>query len=80
MVSMLASSVVDREFKPRSDQTKDYEIGDYFFTAKYTVLRSKSKDWLVWIQNNLSERSDTSTCGLLFQQASTIKIQLSVLV
>jgi hypothetical protein len=25
MVSVLASSVVDREFKPRSGQTKDYK-------------------------------------------------------
>ena len=29
MVSMLASSAVDRWFKPPSDQTKDYEIGIY---------------------------------------------------
>jgi hypothetical protein len=31
-------------------------------------------------QNNVSELSDMSTCGLLFQWTSTIKIQLSVLV
>jgi hypothetical protein len=31
-------------------------------------------------QNNVSEWSDISTGGLLFQCASTIKIQLSVLV
>jgi hypothetical protein len=31
-------------------------------------------------QNNVSEWSDISTHGLLFQWASTIKIQLSVLV
>jgi hypothetical protein len=29
MVSVLASSAVDRWFKPQSDQTKDYEIGIY---------------------------------------------------
>ena len=27
MVSMLASSAVDRGFEPRSGKTKDYEIG-----------------------------------------------------
>jgi hypothetical protein len=30
-------------------------------------------------QNNVFEWSDMSTCGLLFQWASTIKLQLSVL-
>jgi hypothetical protein len=40
MVSMLASSVVDRGFDPRSGQTKDYKIGICCFTAKHAVLRS----------------------------------------
>jgi hypothetical protein len=31
-------------------------------------------------QNNVSEWGDMSICGLLFQWARTIKIQLSVLV
>ena len=31
-------------------------------------------------EDNVSEWSDMSTCGLLFQWVSTIKIQLSVLV
>jgi hypothetical protein len=31
-------------------------------------------------QNNMSEWSDISICGLLFQWANTIKIQLIVLV
>ena len=34
MVSMLASSVVDRGFEPQSDQTKDYKIGISCFSAK----------------------------------------------
>jgi hypothetical protein len=42
--------------------------------------RSKSKDWLARNQDNVSKWSDTSPVGLLFQWASTIKIQLSVLV
>jgi hypothetical protein len=46
MVSVLASSVVDRGFEPRSGQTKDYQIGICCFSAKHATLRRKSKDWL----------------------------------
>jgi hypothetical protein len=77
---MLASNAVDRGFEPRSGQTKDYKIGIYCFSAKHAALRSKSKDWLARIQNNVSEWSNMSIRGLLYQCASTIKIQLSVLV
>ena len=80
IIVMLASSVVDCEFEPRSGQTKDYKIGFCCFSAKQVVLRSKSKDWLTRNQNNVSEWSDISTHGLLFQWASTMKIQLNVLV
>ena len=78
MVSMLALSAVDHEFEPLVGQT-DYEIGISYFSAKHVVLRRKSKDWLAWNQNNVSEWSDMFTCWLLFQWASTIKIQLNVL-
>jgi hypothetical protein len=54
MVSMLASIAVDRWFEPRSGQTKDYKIGLCCFSAKHTVLRRKSKDWLAQNQD-LSE-------------------------
>jgi len=80
MVSVLTSSAIDREFEPLLGQTKDYKIGICFFSAKHAVLRRKSKDWLAWNQNNVSEWSDMSTRGLLFQWASTINIQLGVLV
>jgi hypothetical protein len=80
MVGVLASSVVDRGFEPRSGQTKDYRIGICCFSTKYAALRRKSKDWLARNQNNVSEWSDMSIRGLLFQWASTIKIQLSMLV
>jgi hypothetical protein len=46
MVSVAASSAVDRGFEPQS---------------------CKTKDWLVRNQNNVSEWSDMSTRGLLFQ-------------
>ena len=80
MVSVLASSAVDRGFEPQSGQAKDYKIGICCFSAKHAALRRKSNDWLARNQNNVSEWSDISTCGLLFQWASAIQIQLSVLV
>jgi hypothetical protein len=80
IVSVLASSAVYRGFEPRSGQTKDYEIGICCFSSMHAPLRRKSKDWLVRNQNNVSEWSDISTHGLLFQLASTMKMQFSVLV
>ena len=67
MVRVLASSAVDREFDPRSGQTEDYEIGICCFSTKHAGLRRKSKDWLATNQNNVSDWSDMSTRGLLFQ-------------
>ena len=58
---------VVRGFEPRSGQNKDYKIGICCFYAKHAALRSKSKDWLVQNQDNVTEWSDMSTCGLLFQ-------------
>jgi hypothetical protein len=43
-------------------------------------LRSKSKDWLARNQDNVSEWSNMSFCGLLFQSVIAVEIQLSVLV
>ena len=37
MFSVLASSVIDRGFEPQSDQTKDYKIGTYCFSAKHAA-------------------------------------------
>ena len=67
MVSVLASSVVDRGFEPRSGQTKDYKIGICCFSAKHAALRRKSKGWLARNQDNVSEQGGMSICGLLFQ-------------
>ena len=66
MVSVLASSAVDRGFEPQSGQTKDCEIGICCFFAKHTALRRKSKEWLARNQNNVSEWSNMSVRGLLF--------------
>ena len=67
-------------FEPRSGQTKDYKIGICCFSAKHTVLRRKSKGWLARNQAKVSEWSNMSTLGLLFQWARCIKIQLGVLI
>jgi hypothetical protein len=80
MVSVLTSSAADHGFKPRLGQTKDCNIGICCFSAKPVALSSKSKDWSARNQNNVSKWSDMSTRRLLFQRASTIKIQLTVLV
>jgi hypothetical protein len=42
MVSMLASSIVDRGFVPLSGQTKDYKIDVCCFSTKHAALRRKS--------------------------------------
>ena len=44
MVSVLASGVVDRGFKPQSGQTKNYKIGICCFSDKQTALKRKGKD------------------------------------
>jgi hypothetical protein len=67
MVSVLVSIAVDRGFEPRSGQTKDYKIGICCFSAENGALGSKSKGGLARNQNNVSEQSDISTCGLLYQ-------------
>ena len=38
MVSVFASSAVDRGFEPRSGQTKDYKIGNCCLRTKRTSL------------------------------------------
>jgi len=74
---VLTSSAVDRGFEHRSGQTKDYKIG-ICFSAKHAALGRMSKDWAN--QDNVSQGGDMSIQGLLFQWATSIKIQLSVLV
>ena len=63
---MLALSMVDRGFEPRSGQTKDWNWY-LWFSAKRAVLRRKSKDWLAWNRDNVSEWGDMFIRGLLFQ-------------
>jgi hypothetical protein len=67
MVSVLASSVVDRGFEPRSGHIKDFDIGICCFSDKQVALRRKIKDWLARNQDNVSEWGEISIRGLLFQ-------------
>ena len=66
MVSVLASSAVDRGFEFWSSQAKDYMVGICYFSAKHAALRRKSKDWLARNQDIVSEWCDMSIRGLLF--------------
>jgi hypothetical protein len=68
MISVLSSSAVDRGFEPRLGQTKNYKIGICCFSAKHTVLRRKSKDWLARNQDNVSEWGNMSIHGLFFSE------------
>jgi hypothetical protein len=67
MVSVLAYSAADRGLEPRSGEIKDNKIVMCCFSAKNAALRRKSKDGLARNQDNVSEWSDMSTRGLLFQ-------------
>ena len=66
MVSLLASSGVDRGFESRSGQIKDYKIGICCFSGKHATLRRKRKDWLPWNPDKVSELGYMSINGLLF--------------
>ena len=80
MGNIIASSAVDSGVDHRSGQTSDYKIGSCCFSTSHAVLRRKSKDWLSRNQDNVSEWVHMSICRLLSQRASTIKIQLTMLV
>ena len=53
MINVLVSSAVDRGFEPKSNPTKDYEIGICCFSSEHAALRRKSKDWLAWNRDNV---------------------------
>ena len=57
VVSVLASSVVDREFESRSGKARVCKICIFCFSAKLLTIRRKSIDWLSRNQNNVCEWS-----------------------
>jgi hypothetical protein len=67
LVSLFVSSAVDRGLEAQSGKTKDYKIGMCCFSAKHATLRRKNKDELARNQANVSEWSNMSIRGLLFQ-------------
>jgi len=74
LVRVLSPRALDRVFEPYK---KTIKMCICCFSAKHSALRRKSKDWLA---RNESEWGDMSVSGMLFQWASTMQIQLSVLV
>ena len=76
MVAVLALSAVDCgsshfRFKPRT------EVGNCFFSTKHVTLRVITMTGWFRIRIMCQEWSNMSMCRLLFQWASTIKIQQS---
>ena len=55
VLQSVLSSAVDRGFEHRSGQTKNYKIDICCFSGKHSALRKRSKDWLAWNQDNVSE-------------------------
>ena len=66
LVSVLTSISVDRWSEPLLGQTEDYASG-ICSSDKHTAQSGKSKGWLDHNRDNVSEWSDISTSGLLFQ-------------
>ena len=62
MVSVLALSVVDLEFEPRSGKAKYYRIGICYFSDKHAALRRKCKYWLARNQDNVSKCLSANCC------------------
>jgi hypothetical protein len=61
MVSVFVSSV---QVKPKTIFFLNWCL---LLHAKHAALRKKSKDWLTWNQNNVSEWGDKSIHELLFR-------------
>ena len=70
MVRMLAVSVVDRGFKPRSGH-KTIKLALVASPLSHAALSRKSKDGLAQNQNNVSEWSDMSCVELGASPLST---------
>jgi len=57
---------VDHVLESTLGQNKDCKITICCFSAKHAALRRKNKYWIGRNQENVSEWSDMSTCGLYF--------------
>jgi hypothetical protein len=79
MVSVFALSALDRGLEPPSGQTIDNSIGTCCFSAKNAALRKKSKDWLAWNQNNVSECPWWWSVGLLMKSRTWLFLPTGML-
>jgi hypothetical protein len=62
ILNKLASSAVDRRFKSRLGQTKEYKIVICCCSVKYSLLRSKSKNGLARNRDNVCEWNLLTDC------------------
>jgi hypothetical protein len=76
VVSVLAPSVVDRRFEPRSYYTKEYAIGIWWFSAKYAAKRRMSNAWLARYEDNVAEWGDISADCCVSEKKPTIRLGL----
>ena len=77
---MLPSSAVDRSVEPWTGQANDYKINILLHLRINSKLNSNSQDWLAWNQDNMAELRDIYMWTVVSVRASSIKIQLSMLV
>lgn len=68
------------ELEDMSIYSLNIEMGIYCFSSKRKTLRRKNKDLLARNGDNVSKWGNISIHRLLFQFASTTKIQLTLLV
>jgi hypothetical protein len=68
MITMLASSAINCGFESRSDQTKEYEIGIYYFSAKNVPL----------MRVRIKCTTGATSCLSVFQWDNTMDIDLLV--
>ena len=69
VMAWLASSAVDRGFRPSPDRVNPKTRKLIFVVSPLSTqhLRRKSNDYLAWDQDNVIEWGDMSIHGLLFQ-------------
>ena len=73
MVSVLASSAVDRGYESRSGQTKDYEMGMCCFSVKHAALRRKRKDWWLGIRIMFPSEATCPSAECCFSELALLK-------
>ena len=77
MVSVLASTAVDRGFKPWLGQTTNYKIGICCFSAKHIALRRKTS--LLGIRIMCPSGATCLPADCCFSELALLKTQLSLM-